>query len=171
MFIYFCPSKSARPFTILEKQFFLTTLNDPKSWPVIWLETKNPLLSNWSVCLEKQQFIDNEYSKHITGLSVTEFYDGKSPKTLFSYENFTKVPKPLLGTYNIHQYRTYLILHECGHALGLGHKRTTIGPAPVMLQQTLGLKKLDKNVWPLKSEINLLIKTQLQKARDTLSYL
>ena len=45
----------------------------------------------------------------------------------------------------LERYRQYMVSHEMGHSLGYDHVQCTSGPAPVMMQQTLGIGKCSPN--------------------------
>jgi hypothetical protein len=55
---------------------------------------------------------------------------------------------------DIRRYRIYMVNHEVGHLLGLGHTWCPASGAlaPVMMQQTKGVAPCRPNPWPLPSE-------------------
>lgn len=57
---------------------------------------------------------------------------------------------------SVENYRTMVINHEVGHWLGHDHIvscETSTGLAPIMLQQSTGLRGCHPNYWPLSSEL------------------
>lgn len=54
------------------------------------------------------------------------------------------------GYTEIESYRTYVVNHEVGHALGFPHVTCPVQgtPSPVMVQQTIGLQGCAPNPWP-----------------------
>jgi hypothetical protein len=161
--IYFDPSETARPFTIPEMAFVLAVLNDNRAWDHTWTLAETRAAADWIVALEDQTFIERRIAERMTpsrrrsvtlnsGLSVT-FMRETPRRSLLSFQNWSTVPRPVAGVYSPEAYRTYLVLHECGHALGLQHSRCRSGSrAPVMMQQTRGLRQCTQNPWPLAYE-------------------
>ena len=73
---------------------------------------------------------------HVHNMSFT--YVGRSPTAIvFNADNWDR--KPDKFTLGLEEYRTYLINHEFGHALGLfHHQESSPSRCPLMYQQTRG---------------------------------
>ena len=143
--------------------FVMAVLNDHRAWGYSWALAESRATADWIVALEAQWYIEQKIAEHASpirrksitlnsGLSVT--FMRESPRRSFlSFENWSGVPRPIAGVYGTKEYRTYLVLHECGHALGLQHSRCRSGRlAPIMMQQTRGLRACRPNTWPLDYE-------------------
>ncbi|MCB2175627.1 MAG: VCBS repeat-containing protein [Actinomycetales bacterium] len=62
---------------------------------------------------------------------------------------------PTFASFSRSDYQHYVVIHEVGHYLGLGHAGCpAVGtPAPVMMQQSISLGGCRQNLWPLGSEL------------------
>lgn len=136
-------------------QFIMDTLNHRHGWTKFYKTlTFKQIYDSGNADLRfmivKQPFVDcNE--------TACKFLNAYDPDTHTIYINRKAwyggtpyLPKSL----DLHWYRMYIINHEVGHFLGHGHKnnlRQAI--APVMMQQTLGLKGCQlPNPFPTKAD-------------------
>lgn len=132
-----------------EIKFVLRILNDPKAWGVPFQHveaTKNHEIVIHKLSKSKiNALFPNE--KHLHGLSVCDSRENPI-RIYFSAENWDSVPLAS-GYTDIMRYRTYLVLHEFGHALGHGHEScpSPNTPAPVMMQQTKGTGECYPDPW------------------------
>lgn len=138
-----------------EIDFILNVLNDQRSWGI---PVKRSFDQNydWVVFLDDSFTIQRQYpSLGKTALSVTDSTDPHQYGiiTIFNIDNWETIPiaAKRSGFESLEQYRTYLINHEFGHAIGHGHSRCSGidgALAPVMLQQTKGTGNCIPCVWP-----------------------
>ena len=138
------------------EKFILSVLNDKRGWAFgcPWTSAESEDECNWKVYLKEPSAI-----KRIGGsenLSVTIMNTEGAKTTYFNLKNWLTVPEKLQDSYSLKDYRTYLVLHEFGHAMCNynGHPNNSKSPiAPIMSQQTKGLKNGQaKNIWPLDYE-------------------
>lgn len=122
-------------------------LNHPKSWGIRFIESEN---QDITIILSKGNTVKEICN--LTGLSCANARDS------IIYININRWLKGSKRSgLNLDDYRTYLILHEMGHILGLSHLPVIkCKKVPVMNQSTLGLKGGLPNQYPLKYEKELL---------------
>jgi len=133
-------------FSMDELIFILNVLNDSRAWGVYFeFKDKNP-----DIILFKKttQQLVNMFGKKFDGFSVCDY--SKYPiKIYFNKQNWDAIP--LTSQYkSLSAYRTYLVLHEFGHALGYHkHDKCTKenAPASVMMQQTLSVYPCYPDPW------------------------
>lgn len=112
--------------------------------------------NGWSKYYNKYEYNDKEYDIKII------FKEKPLPWNNLSFQIFNRL---YINTNNWknngEDYKYYIINHELGHYYRKGHFDTCIdGKAPIMMQQTLGIKDCQKNVFPLQEdyENNMLFK-------------
>jgi hypothetical protein len=133
----------AHGFTQHELFFMQQVLDDDRAWRVKFeLVDKN---ADFLIFKTPGKEIDAIYPAHIHGLSVCDRSE-RPWKIHFRKEFWDTIPKAS-GYTSLAAYRVYLILHEFGHILDHGHAKCVSGPAPVMMQQTLGTGKCYPDPW------------------------
>jgi hypothetical protein len=127
----------------IEFAFLVTVfLNDPNGWnargytftysekdPDIVIRLSTPLTIVSKCGLPKNLSCAEMHGKNVY-LNSDRWFSG-APKSKLSLEN----------------YRSYMVLHEVGHILGFEHETCPCAgcPAPIMMQQTLGIGKCNPN--------------------------
>lgn len=126
---------------ILEKTGWVKVI---KGLHFVYTDIKPDLL----IRLSSQNTIKKTCPSIGNGLSC---FDGYTNNILINEYNWTHGVKQPIKT-----YRQYVILHEVGHFLGLDHLKCECNncPAPIMMQQTLGIGKCSKNVDITKTDLN-----------------
>lgn len=124
-----------------------SVLNDPRSWPITFIDVSNTNhISDFQIILARDSTIKNICN--FTFLSCADSI------TNIIYINVNRWKYGAVKSkLNLNDYRTYVINHEVGHILGLGHEKPIKNKkAPIMNQHTLGIGDAIPNMWPLKYE-------------------
>ena len=96
--------------------------------------------------LKPNQNITAMFTKKMNGFSVCYTVEGKS-KIYINQENWETPPAAFTGSQET--YRQYVVQHEVGHALGMGHAeaQTENAQCHPMYQQTRGTSQCSPNPW------------------------
>lgn len=119
-------------------------LSHKKSWKINFIQ--NDKNYDFEIILASPKNIQSYCN--FSGLSCADTYN---KKIWINNSRWTNGAKP--SKLSLKNYRIYLIGHEVGHILGLGHTKPIKNKkVSVMVQQTLGIGNANPNPWPTKSD-------------------
>jgi hypothetical protein len=127
-------------------RFVLRTLNDPRSWTrdgYTFARTDGE--ADTVVVLASPQ-TSAKMCRPLQTNGTLSCRNGQ--KVIFTWYRWVNGQEDFGGDLTL--YRQYLVNHEVGHFLGHGHQTCpgTGKLAPVMMQQTKGVKPCKPNAWP-----------------------
>jgi hypothetical protein len=113
-------------------------LSDPDGWGQFFTFVVSPRGKHVRLCLPGTLKVegckDDQLSCAVLG----------GDKIWLNYDRWIHGAKP--SKLPLERYRQYMVTHEMGHSLGYDHvKCPGFGPAPLMMQQTLGIGKCSPN--------------------------
>lgn len=146
-------------FTPTERAMIERTLADPRGWSAHGVRFRQlrraPRAGSAPLDFEMHKTAESVMDAQfptLRGLSVT-VRASPTQHIHMHASNWNRPPAAFTGSRA--QYRQYLVNHEVGHVLGLGHERPDAGagsgpsrPCPVMYQQTRGTRRCRPNPWP-----------------------
>lgn len=144
----------AHGFATSEVAFLLCVLNASNGWRaynVAFQLAPHGTTPDFDMYLTRGADMVRMFPHGLRGMSVTD-RRGKRPVVHFNADNW-RTPPPQSGYKDVDRYRTYVVNHEVGHVLGLGHAQCPANgdAAPVMMQQTRGCGECRPDPWVVKS--------------------
>lgn len=129
------------------------TLTDPRGWQG-WEGNGFQLVDNVEdadmvIKLSTGATVDNLCAP----LNTQESWSCRNGSTVVVNYNRWAFGTPTFAGFSLKDYRSYLINHEGGHWLGMGHIPCPAPgePGPIMLQQSISLGGCKANIWPAAS--------------------
>ena len=136
-----------RSIPIVMQTFITTTIQDSRGWRGMGYYFRQMATKDVDMVfyLKPNQNIIAMFTKEMDGFSVCYTVEGKA-KIYINQDNWETPPATFTGSQET--YRQYVVQHEVGHALGMGHEEAQLGqPCHPMYQQTRGTSQCSPNPW------------------------